>query len=81
MRRQNLAVVEADEVAAKEWDDHVKECSEATLYGITESWYMGANVPGKPRVFMPYSGGVNTYRDKCVQVAADGYEGFELQPA
>ncbi|PVY30212.1 flavin-containing monooxygenase [Williamsia muralis] len=81
MRRQNLAVVEPTDVAAKEWDDHVKECSEATLYGITESWYMGANVPGKPRVFMPYSGGVNTYRDKCVQVAEDGYEGFELQPA
>ena len=42
------------------------------------SWYMGANVPGKPRVFMPYVGGVGAYRQKCDEVAANGYEGFQL---
>ena len=42
------------------------------------SWYMGANIPGKPRLFLPYIGGVGLYRDKCDAIAADGYEGFEL---
>ena len=45
------------------------------------SWYMGANIPGKPRVFMPYIGGVGAYRQKCDEVAANGYEGFELDAA
>lgn len=81
LQHEDLSVVESTEVAAKEWDEHVKECSEATLYAVTESWYMGANVPGKPRVFMPYSGGVDAYRDKCNQVAADGYPGFDLRSA
>jgi len=43
-----------------------------------DSWYLGANIPGKPRVFMPYVGGVGAYRIKCDQVAAAGYEGFVL---
>ena len=43
------------------------------------SWYMGANVPGKPRMFMPYAGGLNTYTDICNQVAAKGYEGFTIR--
>ncbi len=42
------------------------------------SWYMGANIPGKPRVFMPYIGGVGAYRQKCDEVAAGGYTGFTL---
>jgi cyclohexanone monooxygenase len=42
------------------------------------SWYVGANVPGKPRVFMPYVGGVGVYRQKCAEVAANGYAGFNL---
>jgi cyclohexanone monooxygenase len=44
------------------------------------SWYMGANIPGKPRVFLPYLGpeGIGGYRKKCDEVAAKGYEGFEL---
>ena len=42
------------------------------------SWYIGANIPGKPRVFMPYVGGVGAYRQKCDEVAARGYEGFRL---
>ena len=51
-------------------------------YPSADSWYMGANIPGKPRVFMPYIGGVGAYRQKCDEVAANGYTGFELtQPA
>ena len=46
-----------------------------------ESWYMGANIPGKPRVLLPYVGGVGAYREICDAVAASGYDGFELRPA
>ncbi len=52
---------------------------EATLYAKTASWYTGANVPGKPRVFMPYIGGVGTYRLECDEVAASNYQGFALR--
>jgi cyclohexanone monooxygenase len=48
------------------------------LFPLANSWYVGANVPGKPRVFMPYVGGVVPYRRKCEEVAAAGYEGFRL---
>ena len=51
------------------------------LYPQANSWYMGANIPGKPRVFMPYIGGVGVYRQKCNEVAANGYEGFALSGA
>ncbi|MFI7707868.1 hypothetical protein [Nonomuraea sp. NPDC049480] len=57
---------------------HVNEVAGYTLFPRADSWYMGANIPGKPRVFMPYVGGVGVYREKCGQVAADGYEGFLL---
>ena len=53
----------------------------STLYPLANSWYVGANIPGKPRVFMPYVGGHHTYRRKCDEVAANGYEGFVLTPA
>jgi cyclohexanone monooxygenase len=49
-----------------------------TLFPRANSWYMGANVPGKPRVFLPYIGGVPVYRQRCAEVAANGYEGFAL---
>ena len=52
----------------------------ATLYPLASSWYMGANVPGKPRMFMPYVGGVGKYRQICDDVASKGYEGFDLVP-
>jgi cyclohexanone monooxygenase len=52
-----------------------------TLYPLADSWYMGANVPGKPRVFMPHIGGAGAYRQKCDNVAAKGYEGFRLTAA
>ena len=57
---------------------HVNEVAYKTLYPKAASWYMGANIPGKPRIFLPYIGGVGTYRAKCDEVAADGYRGFDF---
>ena len=52
--------------------------ADSTLYPLANSWYMGANIPGKPRVFMPYVGGFDRYKRQCDAVAAKGYEGFML---
>jgi cyclohexanone monooxygenase len=60
------------------WVAHVNEVADATLYPLANSWYVGANVPGKPRIFMPYVGGVPVYRQHCADVAARGYEGFRF---
>ena len=58
----------------------MNEAAEATLLPqASSSWYLGANVPGKPRVFMPYAGGLPRYREICEAVAAQGYEGFALR--
>jgi len=61
--------------------DHVNEAAFKTLYPEANSWYMGANIPGKPRVFMPYIGGVNVYRRECQEIADAGYRGFQLTQA
>lgn len=71
-----LSVIEADLEAQDTWVEHVNELASFTLFGEGNSWYLGANVPGKPRVFMPYLGGVDGYRQICDAVAADGYRGF-----
>jgi cyclohexanone monooxygenase len=70
--------IEATREAEDAWVQHVNEVGHMTLYPLANSWYMGANVPGKPRIFMPYIGGVGVYRQKCDDVAAKGYEGFTL---
>jgi cyclohexanone monooxygenase len=70
--------IEATVDAEDAWVEHVNEVGNLTLYPLANSWYMGANVPGKPRVFLPYIGGVGAYRQKCDDVAAKGYEGFSL---
>src|SRR6185295_7064117 len=70
--------IEATVKAESEWVQHVNDVGHATLYPQANSWYMGANIPGKPRMFMPYIGGVGVYRQKCNEVAANGYEGFAL---
>ena len=67
--------IEATEAAQDDWVAHVNEVAQATIFPHANSWYLGANVPGKPRVFMPYIGGFPVYRDKCNEVAAKGYEG------
>ena len=58
---------------------HVNEVADSTLYPLANSWYMGANIPGKPRVFMPYVGGFDSYKKTCDEVAANGYEGFVMR--
>ncbi|MGW4945102.1 flavin-containing monooxygenase [Actinoplanes sp. NPDC004185] len=75
---EGLRTIEAIAQAQDDWVAHVNEIAGYTLYPKANSWYMGANVPGKPRVFMPYAGGVGAYRKRCDEVAAKGYEGFAL---
>lgn len=70
--------IDADQAAERKWVDHVNDVADGTLYPKADSWYVGANIPGKPRVFMPYVGGVGTYRKICDEVAADGYRGLSL---
>jgi cation diffusion facilitator CzcD-associated flavoprotein CzcO/acetyl esterase/lipase len=78
MRERGLDTIEATSDAEDAWVAHVNEVAEATLFPRAGSWYMGANIPGKPRVFMPYLGGVGAYRTHCEAVAANGYEGFSV---
>ena len=78
LRARDLDTIEATVAAQEAWVEHVNDVARATLYPQANSWYMGANIPGKPRVFMPYIGGVGAYREKCDDVAAKGYEGFTL---
>ena len=59
----------------------MNEVAEGTLYTAAScnSWYLGANIPGKPRIFVPYAGGVGEYRRQCDEIVARGYEGFQLK--
>jgi cation diffusion facilitator CzcD-associated flavoprotein CzcO len=81
LREHRLALMEATLDAENAWVTHVNDVGHQTLFPLANSWYMGANIPGKPRVFMPYIGGVGLYRQKCDEVAAKGYEGFILTKA
>ncbi|HME23118.1 MAG TPA: NAD(P)/FAD-dependent oxidoreductase [Acetobacteraceae bacterium] len=78
MRKHGKHVIEATPGAQDAWVAHVNEIVSATLMPKANSWYMGANIPGKPRTFLPYLGpeGVGGYRRKCDEIAASGYEGF-----
>ena len=79
MRADGFSVIEPTETAEAGWIRHVNDCGDITLYPQANSWYMGANVPGKPRVFLPYVGGVDAYRKACVEVVDRGYLGFEMR--
>jgi cation diffusion facilitator CzcD-associated flavoprotein CzcO len=77
MRENGIAWIEPAPEAAEKWGAHVNAAADATLLPkATHSWYLGANVPGKPRAFMPYAGGMAHYRGICDRVAAGDYEGF-----
>jgi cation diffusion facilitator CzcD-associated flavoprotein CzcO len=76
--QQGADEVEVSEQAEADWVAHVNERASATLYPRAASYYMGAEIPGKPQVFMPYVGGVRGYRRILEKVVADGYEGFVL---
>ena len=81
MRKHGIQTAEADPQAEEAWVAHVNQVADTTLYVLADSWYLGANIPGKPRVFMPYPGGVGPYRKKCNEIARRGYPGFVLRPA
>src|SRR6185437_12458453 len=68
--------IEPTRLAEAGWNQHVADCAAITLHPTANSWYMGANVPGKPRVFYPYIGGVDAYRAACDEVVARDYLGF-----
>jgi cation diffusion facilitator CzcD-associated flavoprotein CzcO/acetyl esterase/lipase len=76
MGPQGFETIEPTEIAESGWDQHVRDCAAITLHPTANSWYMGANVPGKPRVFLPYVGGVGAYRQACDDVVARDYLGF-----
>jgi len=78
MKDNGLATVEADKKAQAEWVAHSNEVGMSTLYPLANSYYMGTNVPGKARAFLPYIGGVGPYRKICDDVAAQGYKGFNF---
>jgi len=79
MRKKGLTRIEPKNQAVESWVAEVNAAANATLLPQAKhSWYLGANVPGKPRVFMPYAGGMAHYRKICADVAARNYEGFSL---
>jgi cation diffusion facilitator CzcD-associated flavoprotein CzcO len=79
LNESGLKCIEARADAADKWVAEVNEVANKTVFPLAKhSWYLGANIPGKPRVFMPYAGGMVRYRQICADVAARGYEGFML---
>ncbi|MFT4714694.1 MAG: cyclohexanone monooxygenase [Candidatus Azotimanducaceae bacterium] len=78
MKSRGVASIEAELAAEDAWVDHVNELAGETLYPSCNSWYLGANIPGKTRVFMPYVGGLPVYAEKCEEVRNNDYEGFKL---
>jgi cyclohexanone monooxygenase len=77
MRQRELHLIEACTQAEEQWVAHVNEVADMTLYPTCNSWYLGANIPGKPRVFLPLLG-FPDYVAKCKEVVANDYEGFML---
>ncbi len=78
LRSKGLAVIEATKPAEDAWVGHVNEAANKTLFPTANSWFLGANIPGKPRVFMPYVAKIGVYRKECQQVADQAYKGFTL---
>ncbi|MCG8590692.1 MAG: NAD(P)/FAD-dependent oxidoreductase [Proteobacteria bacterium] len=81
MDANQLSRVEPEADAQRAWVEHVNEVAKGTMLTAPtcQSWYLGANIPGKPRIFMPYVGGVGQYREICDDVSSDGYRGFRLR--
>jgi cyclohexanone monooxygenase len=78
MRAHGLARAEAEPQAQAGWTDEVRLVADATLFPRANSWYMGANVPGKPRVFLAYVGGFDNYQKRCEAIVREGYAGLRL---
>jgi cation diffusion facilitator CzcD-associated flavoprotein CzcO len=78
-RRERISAIEASQAAAEAWADEVRNIGDQTLYPTADSWYMGANIPGKPRELLLYLGGVDVYAEKC-RTALQSWEGFLVTP-
>ncbi len=78
MRKSGKRTINAKETSEKSWVNHCKEVADKTLYPLGNSWYQGANIPGKKKVFMPYIGGVQKYKNICDEIVRQGYPGFHL---
>ncbi len=81
MRQQGMRTIEATREAQDRWVAHVNAAADKTLFPRANSWFLGANIPGKPRVFMPYVSKIGVYRRECQEAADKGYAGFTLEPA
>lgn len=80
MRDRGHAQIAPLPAAEEAWVNHVQEVASGSLRWTCNSWYLGANIPGKPRFYLPYTGGFPAYVKKCEDVVANGYEGFEFTP-
>ena len=78
MNEHDKTAIEPSDEAERDWAEHTAHLAGMTLFPQADSWYMGANVPGKPRMFLAYVGGVGAYRLICDQIAATGYHGFDV---
>ncbi|MBN33861.1 MAG: cyclohexanone monooxygenase [Rhodospirillaceae bacterium] len=78
MEQRGAQTIEPEARAEDAWVEHVNETANATLFPQANSWYMGANIPGKPRMFMPYVGGLGDFRRRCDEIADEGYSGFAV---
>ena len=79
LRRRDLNCIEATRAAQDRWVEHVNAAANRTLLPLANSWFLGANIPGKPRVFMPYVARIGVYRRECQEIADKGYEGFTMR--
>jgi cyclohexanone monooxygenase len=74
--RNGFQRCEATREAQEQWTRHVNELIKGTLWETANSWYVGANVPGKPRTILAYVGGYPVYRERCIEERNQGYPGF-----
>jgi cyclohexanone monooxygenase len=78
MRACGHTTIEATADAEARWVETVNAIAQQTVLLNCNSWYLGANIPGKPRIFMPLAGGFPAYAERCAAVAREGYSGFAL---
>jgi len=78
LEENGITACEPTEEAERAWVEHMAELVADTLYPLANSWWMGANIPGKPRMFMAYTGGLDRFRERCAEIAEAGYEGYVL---
>jgi cyclohexanone monooxygenase len=81
LRAEGVARIDAQPEAQEAWAEELRPCADGALYPRARSWYLGDNVPGKPRVFLAYVGGFADYIARCEDIASSGYPGFRLTPA